>query len=99
MLRAELTSIHTEAIDAPPWLCSDQCAVVLVSQTQHYIWRKVDAVPHGFKWHNVSSRAFAVLGKIKTTFYKCPNLTFMENKAKMIRKKLSKTSKNQERNK
>jgi len=38
MLRAELTSIHTEAIDAPPWLCSDQISVQTVQRHNFAIY-------------------------------------------------------------
>jgi len=48
----------------------------LVSQSKHYIWRKVDAVPNGFEvQQNISTRAFAALSKINTTFVEMKRLS------------------------
>jgi len=47
------------------------CGVPLMSRTQLCIWRVVEAVQHGFEQQNISSRAFAPLAKINTTWMHC----------------------------
>ena len=67
MVRAKPTSTRTTAID----ILSTTFAMPLVSRTQRYIWRKVNAVPNRFGRQNISSRGFAALGKINTTKMYC----------------------------